>query len=196
MEAAVNTVLFENTVLALLKAAPGIGSLQLRKALLIIDVLYHSLYGETLTGISYIKHRHGPVPDAEANAFLFDMTLFKIDVIDEPVGLMTKNAHYAIAEPDYSLFNDKAINIIKDTAGFVAKNTAGKLSELTHDVVYDNTVMGGVIPITSFYSLEVVPGPEFSKIEKETLTKILEEAEKNGEIDIAQFCEPVEAGTY
>ena len=187
-----NNKVFSNTVLALLKTAPGIGRLQLRKALLIVDAMYHSYYGETLTGITYIKHRHGPVPDYQAHAALFDMELRQIDVIDEPVGPKTKNAHYAIVDPDYSVFNAKAMSIINSVAGYVKGSTASKLSNLTHDSVYDSTNMGEAIPITSFYSIELETAP-WTRAEKADAKKALEEELKTGGINIERFCVPVEA---
>jgi hypothetical protein len=63
----------ENTVLALLKAAPGIGSIHLNMGLLLIDAYYHSLYGRTLTGIRYVKHADGVVPDSDAQKIICEM---------------------------------------------------------------------------------------------------------------------------
>ena len=109
-----NKTLLKNTVLALLKAAPGLGSVQLRKGLIMIDALYHSFFKETLTGITYVKHWFGPVPNSEANNELYGMEFGEIKVARERVGKRTKEAHYAIAEPDFSVFpNKKAIEIIR-----------------------------------------------------------------------------------
>jgi hypothetical protein len=68
-----NKAVFNNTVLALLKAAPGLGSVQINKGLIMIDAFYHSYFKKTLTGITYIKHWYGPVPDYEAHSELYKM---------------------------------------------------------------------------------------------------------------------------
>ena len=51
-----NKVIIENTVLALLKSAPGLGSVQINKGLIMMDAFYHSYFKKTLTRITYIKH--------------------------------------------------------------------------------------------------------------------------------------------
>ncbi|MDR0497920.1 MAG: SocA family protein [Treponema sp.] len=125
-----------------------------------VDALYHSFFNETLTGITYIKHWYGPVPDYEANTELYKMEFGEIKVVHEKVGHQKKVAHYAISNPDFSVFpNKKAIEIIRDVAGFIVTKKAGKLSEITHDTVYENTKMGDVIPISSVYSIEIAAEP-------------------------------------
>jgi hypothetical protein len=80
---------FENTVLAVLKARPLMGSLQLRKALVIADALHFQMYGESLTGAEYIKKQYGSVPDTEAFLLLQQMafSLNAVEVIEVPTGL-------------------------------------------------------------------------------------------------------------
>ena len=75
--------IFNNTVLALLKAAPGLGSVQINKGLIMIDAFYHAHFKKTLTGITYIKHWFGPVPDFAAHDELYRMEFNKIKVIKE-----------------------------------------------------------------------------------------------------------------
>jgi hypothetical protein len=175
-------------VLALLKASPGIGSVKLRKGLILIDAIYHSFFGKTLTGITYIKHWYGPVPDYEANNELYKMEFNKIKVTQKREGSVKKTAHYAICEPDISLFPNKtAIEIIRNVADFIKTEKAGKLSEITHDAVYHNTPMGGIIPIESVYTIEVETLP-WTDEEREDTRQILEEVLANGETDLSQFC--------
>jgi hypothetical protein len=178
--------ILENTVLALLKAAPGLGKVQINKALILIDAFYHSYFKETLTGITYIKHWYGPVPDYEAHAVLYKMEFNKIKVMHEKAGRAIKNAHYAISEPDYSVFSGRAIEVIRDVALFIIQNKAGKLSEITHDMVYENTPMGGIIPIESVYSLETDSRP-WTDEEKTDAKKILQEIADSEEIDLSPF---------
>jgi hypothetical protein len=178
--------LLKNTVLALLKVAPGLGKVQLRKGLIMIDAIYHSFFGETLTGITYIKHWYGPVPDYEANGELFKMEFSDIKVVPEKAGNKTKVAHYAMVEPDFSAFpNKKAKEIIRDVAGFIVTNKAGKLSEITHDAVYENTPMGGVIPIESVYTIETGTDPWTDK-EQAAVKNTLEEISASG-FDLSPF---------
>ena len=177
---------FINTVLALLKVAPGLGSVQINKGLIMIDAIYHSYFKKTLTGISYIKHWFGPVPDFAAKDELYRMEFDKIKVTKEYVGHVSKHAHYAIQEPDYSVLPPKAIEIIQDVAFYITGTKAGKLSNITHDAVYENTRMGDEIPIESVYSYEAAPLP-WTQQEKTDAAKILQEIADNGEFDLSPF---------
>ena len=140
---------FKNAVLAILKSRPGMGSLQLRKALIIADALHNVLHGESITGTRYIKHKFGPVPDDEAFLLLTQMEFpYKmVEVIEEPVGHLTQNSYYASVEPDYRIFNRSQIDILNYAAKTAWKYSATKLSDMTHDDVYNATPMGAEIPL-------------------------------------------------
>ena len=181
-----NKALLKNTVLALLKSAPGLGNVQLRKGLIMVDALYHSFFNETLTGITYIKHWYGPVPDYEANSELYKMEFGEIKVVHERFGSRKKEAHYAIEAPDFSAFpNKRAIEIIRDVAGFIVTNKAGKLSEITHDSVYENTKMGDAIPIKSIYSIETTSEP-WTREEHADVQSAVRELNESG-FDLSPF---------
>jgi len=177
---------FTNTVLALLKISPGLGGVQINKALIMIDALYHSYYKKTLTGITYIKHWFGPVPDFEAKDELYRMEFGKIKVVKERSGNFVKHAHYAIEEPDYAVLPNKAIEIIQDVVSYVKGNIAGKLSEITHDAVYENAHMGDVIPIESIYSFQSNTSP-WTEQEKEDTNRMLQGISESDEFDLSSF---------
>ena len=61
-----NGTIFKNSVLAILKAQPVPGSVQLMKALIIADATHYALFGKSLTGAKYIKFPYGSVPDFDA----------------------------------------------------------------------------------------------------------------------------------
>jgi len=183
-----NKLLFKNTVLALLKAAPGLGKVQLRKGLIMVDALYHSFFKETLTGITYVKHWYGPVPDFDANNELYRMEFSEIKITRERAGSKIKEAHYAIGDPDFSVFpNRKALEIIRDVAGFIKSSQAGKLSEITHDAVYENAKMGEVIPIESIYSIEITAEPWTREEHNDAQLAVKELAESG--FDLSPFCQ-------
>jgi len=184
----VNVVLLRNTVLALLKIAPGLGKVQLRKGLVMVDAIYHSFFKETLTGITYVKHWYGPVPDYDANNVLYRMEFNEIKMIREKIGRRIKEAHYAIVEPDFSVFqNRKAIEIIRDVANYIIANQAGTLSTITHDAVYENAKMGDVIPIESIYSIEIVAEP-WTKEERNDAQLAVKELVES-DFDLSSFCQ-------
>jgi hypothetical protein len=147
----------QNTVLALLKVAPGLGSIHINKGLLIIDAYHHSLYHKTLTGINYVKHDLGPVPEPKAYTVLFEMELNKIRVCHERRGpIHTLNAHYAVSEPDYSLFDETSKDIIIETANMIRHMSASRLLKLTHNQAWEDTPKGHIIPIESAYTIQII----------------------------------------
>jgi len=152
-----NIEVLQNTVLALLKEAPGLGSIHINKGLLIIDAYYHSLYRKTLTGINYVKHDLGPVPEPEAHNVLYAMEFNKIRVCPEKRGpIHTVNAHYAVFDPNYALFDKISLDIIKEIANIIKHMTAARLSKVTHNQVWENTPKGEIIPIESAYTIQII----------------------------------------
>jgi hypothetical protein len=176
-----NEVLFTNAVLSILTAKPGMGSVQLRKALIIADALHHALHGDSITGASYIKHKFGPVPDDEAfNALIkMDFPLHFVEVIEEPVGHVTQNSYYPVKDPDYSVFTRSQIDILNYAAGTAYKYGASRLSDMTHDEVYNRTPMGAEIPLSLVCTMAIsgYDTEPFTEQEKEQVKGFLESDE-------------------
>jgi hypothetical protein len=174
----------ENTVLALLTEAPGIGSIHLNKGLLLIDAHYHSLYSRTLTGIHYVKHHYGPVPDADATKIIYEMEFGKVLVKAEKKGGYIQDSYYAAVKPDYSTFPPGiAPEIIKGIAVMISKFTATYLSDMTKNEAWEKAEWGETIPIESLYTIELVDDDstiELSEEEKRIIAADLEEFEKSG----------------
>jgi hypothetical protein len=139
---------FENTVLAILKASPGLGSIQVRKALCIADALHNSLHGSGITGVRYVKEKMGPVPDWEGFAMLNDMQRSGlIEISEQPIGPYTKNSYNALSDPDRSALTESQREIINYAANLVAGYSAADLSGRTHDAVYESIGMRCEIPL-------------------------------------------------
>jgi hypothetical protein len=153
----INTDLFKNAVLAILTARPGMGSLQLRKALILADALHNTLHGESITGAKYVKHKFGPVPDDEAFMLLMQMEfpLKMVEVIEEPIGHLTQNSWYASVNPNYGLFTRSQIDILNYAAKTAWKYSATRLSDMTHDDVYNKTPMGAEIPLELVCTMKI-----------------------------------------
>jgi len=167
--------LLKNTILALLMEAPGLGEIQLRKALVIIDVLNQSFYGKGLTGATYIKYPHGPVPDDNSWQVLqFLLKEGGIYRIEEPVGTWTKHAYYSKADPDYKAFTEDQITFIKSAALFAKRNSARGLSQITHDDVYNKTPMGKEIPLSSMYTIRIKAPRKLDEHQKNDIRSALE----------------------
>ena len=173
--------IFENTVLAILKVSPGLGSIQVRKALCIADAVHNSLHGSSITGVKYIKEKLGPVPDDEGFRCLNEMVLSEqVEINEEAVGPYTKNSYYAVSAPDYSVFTRSQIDIINYAARIAYNHSGTDLSFRTHDAVYDGIKMREEIPLNAICS-PVVTGYD---------TEPFTEEERN---DIRNFFESDEA---
>jgi len=174
-----NEARFKNTVLAILKTHPGLGSVQVRKSLIIADALRNALFGESLTGARYIKDRYGPVPDRNAFNLLNKMYIeeFLIDIIEEADGHYTKNSYFALKDPDPFVFNEEEDKIIRFAADIALKYSATLLSSMTHDDTYNNTPMGEEIPLDRVCTMTLTgpfDTPSFTKDEKINLIKVLD----------------------
>jgi uncharacterized phage-associated protein len=102
----------------------------------------------------------------------------------------------AMVDPDKINVNTRErhiINMVYDTYG---QYSASKLRMITHkEGPWSNTAGGSVIPqdvIKEHFKAMIESGPATNSLlpesEKMELEKILEEAEKNGEINLSQFC--------
>jgi hypothetical protein len=167
--------LLKDTILVLLSEAPGLGEIQLRKALVMIDILNDSYYGEGLTGAAYLKFPHGPVPDDDSMKVIWGMERENlIYKVEEPAGRRyTKHAYYKRQDPGYDKFTGDQLAFIQAAAKFALQKTAKSLSELTHDEVYQNTPMGGVIPLSAMSSIQVKVPRKLSEADKDKIRNAL-----------------------
>jgi len=138
---------FKNTVLLIIELAGenGIGAVKLDKCLIICDALYKTLYRESLTGATYIKHKYGPVPGKEAYNIIKDMiNSGDIEVFDEMVSPdMHENNHYlcpGLKAPRHT-FSDEEIKIISWVVSTIMPMSARQISEISHTHYYHNTPM-------------------------------------------------------
>jgi hypothetical protein len=167
--------LLKDTILALLSEAPGLGEIQLRKALVMVDILNDSYYGKGLTGTKYLKFPRGPVPDDDSMKVIWGMVRENlIYMTEEPVGRYTKHAYYKRQDPDYGQFTGDQISFIQAAAKFAIKKTAADLSELTHDRVYRDTPMGAVIPLSAMSVIRVKVPRRLNEAQKDKIRDALD----------------------
>ena len=161
-----NKEVFENTVLAILKVSPGLGSIQLRKALCIADAVHNSLHKQSITGVRYIKEKLGPVPDNDGYRCILEM-MFSDKIVNDEIysGIGTENHFYANAEPEM-IFTKSQLDIINFAAMTARNYRATELSLKTHDDVYNRTPMRAEIPLS-----EICKPVIASKYETEPFTE-------------------------
>jgi hypothetical protein len=97
-----------------------------------------------------------------------------IYMVEEPIGRYTKHAYYKRQDPDYNQFTGDQISFIQAAARFALKNTARDLSELTHDKVYQNTLMGAVIPLSAMSSIRIKVPKRLSEAQKDKIRDALD----------------------
>lgn len=142
--------MFEKAVLFFIDKIPGIGEFKLRKGLFLIDSLYYALHKKSLTGISYIKEKQGPVPDNKAYKKL-------IDILDKPYIINEYELRGDYEKSSYSIdkklfnedlqFNESDEKLLMSVVNYISDKSGNKLSKLTHDYVYKNTPMRRKMPL-------------------------------------------------
>jgi hypothetical protein len=160
----INEDVFKNTVLLIIELAgeDGIGGVKLNKSLIITDALHYTLYGEGLTGASYIKHRYGPVPGRDAYTIIKRMIDFEqILVFDEMMspGMIQKN-HYLnpFIEPSKEFFTGEQTALVSWVVSTVMAMTAQEISDLSHNEFYNNIPMFHEIDLRSVCKWEIMDG--------------------------------------
>lgn len=150
--------MFEKVVLFFIDKSPGIGEVQLRKGLFLIDSLYYALHNKSLTGISYIKEKRGPVPDNKAHKKL-------IDILDQPYiiheyetkGYYEKSSYYINRElfNEDLQFNKNDEKLLISVVNYISNKSSNELSKLTHGDVYKNTPMRSQMPLEKVVEFKI-----------------------------------------
>jgi hypothetical protein len=176
----INEKVFKNTVFLIIELAgeDGIGGVKLNKSLIITDALHNAIYGKSLTGASYIKHRYGPVPGREAYTLIKRMIDSEdILVFDEMIapGIYEKN-HYLnpFLETSKESFAEDEIAIVSWTVSTVMDMTAQQISAISHDRFYYNIPMFHEINLNDVCKWEIIEGSWSG--EKEAIAKKLLES--------------------
>jgi len=158
----INKKIFKDTLFSIIELAgdAGIGAVKLNKCLIIIDTLHKALYGETLTGATYIKHKFGPVPGTEAYNLLKEIIASgDIELFDEMVspGIYEKN-HYLRSDlkAPIEAFKDEEIELISWTVSTIMSMTAQQISEISHNKCYHNTPMFHEIDLDNIFTWKIL----------------------------------------
>lgn len=130
-----------------------LGAVKLNKVLWYSDVIHFTITGRPITGETYVKRQHGPVPRHVLGA-LEDLVRGgrvargKVD----HYGFM-KNEYISLVEPDLSLFTADEIARLDEAFEHVCLNhTAKSVSEETHGVVWQLASMGEELPYSTVFA--------------------------------------------
>jgi hypothetical protein len=124
-----------------------LGSIKLNKVLWYSDVINYMITGESITGETYVKRQHGPVPRDVLRAIdelvhEGKITRGKVDHF----GFM-KREYISIYDADKNAFTGAEMALIDEAFEHVClHHTARSVSDETHNDIWEMAEMGEVIP--------------------------------------------------
>ena len=133
-----------------------LGSVKLNKVLWYSDSINYLVNGSSITGETYVKRQHGPVPKhimAAVDALVTDRKIARGKV--DHFGFM-KNEYFVIEEPDLTNFQAPQIALVDSAFEHVCMNhTAKSVSEETHGVIWQAAEMGEELPLYTVFASSV-----------------------------------------
>lgn len=126
----------------------GFGATKLNKVLWFSDARHYERHGKSITGTSYVRQKHGPVP----------LRILAVTEDLEKAGLIRIGADRHFSKemtrfvtdirPDTSMFTDEELSIVDWWTRHIDEDhTAGSISELSHDYTWEIAGMGEDIPL-------------------------------------------------
>lgn len=132
-----------------------LGAVKLNKVLWYSDSIYFKLHGTSVTGETYVKRQHGPVPRHILPAINDLVAEGKIARGRVDHFGHVKTEFIAIAPASVSLFSADEIQLIDSAFEHVClNNTARSISEETHGVIWQIAEMGEEIPLSTVLASE------------------------------------------
>ncbi len=133
-----------------------LGSIKLNKVLWYSDSIMYLISGRSMTGESYLKRQHGPVPRHIVGVIENLVAEGKIARGRVDHFGYYKNEYIAIADSSVELFGADEIKLVDAAFEHVCKNhTAKSISEETHGVIWQLAEMGEEIPLATAFAADV-----------------------------------------
>ena len=133
-----------------------LGSVKLNKVLWYSDSIQYMISGESITGETYVKRQHGPVPRHVVPAI--DQLVAERKIARGRVDHFgfVKTEFIAIADANVSMFSAEQIKLVDEAFEHVCMNhTARSISEETHGVIWQIADMGEEIPLPTVFAADV-----------------------------------------
>jgi transcriptional regulator with XRE-family HTH domain len=119
-------------ILSQVGAKPNVGETVLNKLLYFVDFDFYEKYEEQLVGATYIKNHFGPT-SVEFKAIVDDMVANKELVpVKSQVFDHERKKYLPAIEPDLSVLDARAVQLIEEVLGRYADMSARQISELSH----------------------------------------------------------------
>jgi uncharacterized phage-associated protein len=130
-----------------------LGAIKLNKVLWYSDVVNYLATGRSITGETYVKRQHGPVPRDVLRAIQALVKEGKIERGKVDHFGWIKNEYISIFESDKNMFSGSEMSFIDAAFQHVCmQHTAMSVSEETHDQVWKMADMGEIIPYEAVFA--------------------------------------------
>lgn len=132
------------------------GATKLNKVLWFADARHYMMYGTPITGETYVRQKHGPVPQ-HINDILSDLRAAgSISTWEEPYFQGSITRHATDEAPDVSDFTADELSVIDWWIKHVAEeHTAQTISELSHNYTWQIAAMGEPIPLYAVFAARI-----------------------------------------
>lgn len=133
-----------------------LGATKLNKTIWYSDVVSFLETGRSITGVKYIKHQFGPVPN--------EIMQSRNRLVQEGKIVERQSSHFGLrqtqfvvlSEPDVSQFSSAEIVLVDRIASVITRgHTATSISKLTHDSVWEAAEIGEEIPLYAVLGAEL-----------------------------------------
>lgn len=126
-----------------------LGAVRLNKICWFTDTITYRLTGSSMTGETYVKRKHGPVPKSIMATIRELENEQKIHVRDHQIlPSRTMRMFVALADAPEGAFDPKEKSILDFVISRVCDHhTANSISELSHDAIWDAANDGEEIPM-------------------------------------------------
>jgi hypothetical protein len=133
-----------------------LGAVKLNKVLWYSDSIFYMVSGKSITGESYVKRQHGPVPRHIVGAMDDLVAEGKIARGRVDHFGFYKNEYIAIQDAIVSVFSPEEVKMIDAAFEHVCMNhTARSVSEETHNVIWQIASLGEEIPLATVFAADV-----------------------------------------
>ena len=131
-----------------------LGATKLNKIIWFAERTAFLRMGKSMTGVRFVKQERGPVPNAILPILRELEAERALAVRDTRSISYLKKEYIALRDPDFDAFTSREVSLLDAVIEAVCKNhTAGSISKLSHDEVWDMAKIGEEIPLTAILGI-------------------------------------------
>lgn len=111
----------------------GVWRPTLNKLLFYCDFLYAKHFNQTVTGLSYVGSKHGPVPNKYELIFATLQDVGVLQNVETTNGAYIAYQHRSVRKPDLSCFSEAELKVLREVRRKFGTMPAEKLEKLSYD---------------------------------------------------------------